>query len=166
MLNILWLSNPTIDITSDDVATMGITSLVSYTLNSSLPKARIIKELDDNIQKYREIYKITDRDVVNLSTRIASRQIKDVQELNELAHKDEAAFAARVKDESMRQEQIEVNRAQKFDNLFQMLQGEIKEIKDNQVKMQQKYNERMHELESKEAELKIVKKLYTKKMKF
>lgn len=52
----------------------------------------------------------------------------------------------------MRQEQIEVNRAQKFDNLFQMLQGEIKEIKDNQVKMQQKYNERMHELESKEAE--------------
>ena len=47
-----------------------------------------------------------------------------------------------------------------------MLQGEIKEIKDNQVKMQQKYNERMHELESKEAELKIVKKLYTKKMKF
>ena len=98
LLNILWLSNPTIDITSDDVATMGITSLVSYTLNSSLPKARIIKELDDNIQKYREIYKITDRDVVNLSTRIASRQIKDVQELNELAHKDEAAFAARVKD--------------------------------------------------------------------
>lgn len=98
--------------------------------------------------------KITDRDVVNLSTRIASRQIKDVQELNELAHKDEAAFAARVKDESMRQEQIEVNRAQKFDNLFQMLQGEIKEIKDNQVKMQQKYNERMHELESKEAEIK------------
>ena len=34
-----------------------------------------------------------------------------------------------------------------------MLQGEIKEIKDNQVKMQQKYNERMHELESKEAAL-------------
>ena len=159
LLNILWLSNPTIDITSDDVATMGITSLVSYTLNSSLPKARIIKELDDNIQKYREIYKITDRDVVNLSTRIASRQIKDVQELNELAHKDEAAFAARVKDESMRQEQIEVNRAQKFDNLFQMLQGEIKEIKDNQVKMQQKYNERMHELESKEAELKNSEKI-------
>lgn len=121
------MSNPTIDITRDDVATMGITSLVSYTLNSSLPKSRIIKELDDNIQKYREIYEITDRDVVNLSTRIASRQIKDVQELNELADKDEAAFAARVKDESMRQEQIEVNRAQKFDNLFQMLQGEIKD---------------------------------------
>ncbi len=159
LLNILWLSNPTIDITSDDVATMGITSLVSYTLNSSLPKARIIKELDDNIQKYRETYKITDRDVVNLSTRIASRQIKDVQELNELAYKDEAAFAARVKDESMRQEQIEVNRAQKFDNLFQMLQGEIKEIKDNQVKMQQKYNERMHELENKEAELKKNEKI-------
>lgn len=82
-----------------------------------------------------------------------------MQELNELAHKDEAAFAARVKDESMRQEQIEVNRAQKFDNLFQMLQGEIKEIKDNQVKMQQKYNERMHELESKEAELKNSEKI-------
>ena len=41
------------------------------------------------------------------------------------------------KDESMRQEQIEGKSCPKFDNLFQMLQGEIKEIKDNQVKMQQ-----------------------------
>ena len=70
-----------------------------------------------------------------------------MQELNELAHKDELHLRQGSKDESMQQEQIEVNRAQKFDNLFQMLQGEIKEIKDNQVKMQQKYNERMHELE-------------------
>lgn len=133
---------------------MGITSLVSYTLNASLPKARIIKELDDNIHKYREIYKITDKDIINLSTRIANRQIKDVEGINELAKKNEAAFAAKVKEESIKQEQIEASRVQKMDSLFKMLQGEIKNIQENQVKMQQKYNERLQILDQKEEEIK------------
>ena len=93
---------------------MGITSLLSYTLNSSLPKARIIRELDENIQKYRKNYNITDKDVINLSTRIVNRQINDVQELNNLARRDDAAFAAKVKEESVKQEQIEASRVHKF----------------------------------------------------
>lgn len=154
LLSILWLSNPAININCNDVASMGITSLVSYTLNASLPKARIIKELDDNIHKYREIYKITDKDIINLSTRIANRQIKDVEGINELAKKNEAAFAAKVKEESIKQEQIEASRVQKMDSLFKMLQGEIKNIQENQVKMQQKYNERLQILDQKEEEIK------------
>ncbi len=132
---------------------MGITSLLSYTLNSSLPKARIIRELDENIQKYRKNYNITDKDVINLSTRIVNRQINDVQELNNLARRDDAAFAAKVKEESVKQEQIEASRVHKFEDMVQMLHGEIKEIQGNQTKMQQKYNERMQGLDERELEI-------------
>lgn len=79
------MSNPQINLSKDEIIDMGVTSLISYTINSSLPKSRIIKELDDNIQKYRKDYNLTDKDVVNLSTRIANRQIKDVDSLNQLA---------------------------------------------------------------------------------
>ncbi len=153
LLNILWLSNPSIKIDTGDLSNMGITSLLSYTLNSSLPKARIIRELDENIQKYRKNYNITDKDVINLSTRIVNRQINDVQELNNLARRDDAAFAAKVKEESVKQEQIEASRVHKFEDMVQMLHGEIKEIQGNQTKMQQKYNERMQGLDERELEI-------------
>jgi len=54
LLNILWLSSPSINtnIENDDLIDIGITSIVAFTLNDSLPKSSIIKELDDNIQKY------------------------------------------------------------------------------------------------------------------
>ncbi len=70
LLNILWLSNPSIGVHGQDVVDMGISAMVSYTLNSSLPKSQIIKELDDKIQKYREEFDITDTDVVRLSTHV------------------------------------------------------------------------------------------------
>lgn len=153
LLNILWLCNPSLKLDIGDLSNMGITSLLSCTLNSSLPKIRIIKELDENIQKYREHHDITDKDVINLSTRIVNRQIKDVQELNNIARRDEAAFAAKVKEESIKQEQIEASRVQRFENMVQMLHGEIKEIQGNQAKMQQKYTERMHELDERKLEI-------------
>ncbi len=93
------------------------------------------------------------KDVINLSTRIVNRQINDVQELNNLARRDDAAFAAKVKEESMKQEQIEANRVHKFENMVQMLHGEIKELQGNQAKMQQKYYERMQGLDERELEI-------------
>lgn len=55
LLNILWLSTPSIrtEVTSDEMVDIGLTTLVAHTLNKSLPKARIIRELDENIQKYK-----------------------------------------------------------------------------------------------------------------
>ena len=71
LLNILWLSNPQIDmdIANSELSDIGLTSLVSLTLNKSLPKAHVIRDLDENIQKYRT-EDVTDRDVLMLSTRI------------------------------------------------------------------------------------------------
>lgn len=153
LLNILWLSNPSLGINSSEVVDMGLASMVSYTLNSSLPKARIIKELDDNIQKYRDDRSISDKDFIRLSTRIVDRQIKDVQELNELAVKGQASFAARIKEESQKQEQIEIDRAKKLEFLMSSFEKGIDDIKDNSDKMKQKHAERMQELALKEEEL-------------
>lgn len=153
LLNILWLSNPSIGIASSDVIDMGLASMVSYTLNSSLPKARIIKELDDNIQKYRNDQSISDTDIIRLSTRIVNRQIKDVQEINELARKNQVEFADRIKDESRRQELIEMERAQKLDDLMSTLTKSIENIKDNQSLMKQKHDERMQQLDLKENKI-------------
>lgn len=153
LLNILWFSNPSIGIEGRDVVDLGINSLISYTLNSSLPKSRIIQELDDNIQKYRKDYNITDNDVLMLSTRIATRQIEDVQSLNELAHKDQEAFAAKVKEERDKQQAIENKRAQQWDELMHIMTESLEMLKDNKEKQSQKHAERMSELDSREADL-------------
>lgn len=151
LLNILWLSNPGIGLEGRDVVDLGINALVSYTLNSSLPKSRIIKELDENIQKYRLDYSITDNDVLRLSTRIANRQIEDVQSLNELARKNQAAFAAKVKEEAEKQQAIEDGRAQKWEALMQVFTESLETLKDNKEKQSQKHAERMSELDAREA---------------
>lgn len=150
LLNILWLSNPSIGIEGRDVVDLGINALVSYTLNSSLPKSRIIKELDDNIQKYRQDQSITDNDVLRLSTRIANRQIEDVQSLNEIARRDQAAFAARVKEEAGKQQAIEDERAQKWEALMQVFTESLETLKENREKQSQKHAERMSALDIRE----------------
>lgn len=154
LLNIIWLSNPQINLSKDEIIDMGVTSLISYTINSSLPKSRIIKELDDNIQKYRKDYNLTDKDVVNLSTRIANRQIKDVDSLNQLAKNDTQAFAIRVKDESRKEELAKTISARKFEELFKTADNLIKELQSNKENLQKKHEERMEALDAKESALK------------
>lgn len=153
LLNIIWLSNPQIDLSKDEIIDMGLTSLISYTINSSLPKSRIIKELDDNIQKYRKDYNLTDKDVVNLSTRIANRQIKDVDSLNQLAKNDAQAFATRVKDESRKEELAKTVSARKFEELFKTAGNLIKELQSNKENLQKKHEERMEALDARESAL-------------
>lgn len=153
LLNILWLSSPSIGVQGQDVVDMGISAMISYTLNSSLPKSRIIKELDDNIQKYRAEYDITDTDVVRLSTRIANRQINDLQSINELARRDQVAFVARVKEEVAKQDKIEEERAVKLEELMSLMQETISELRSNKGRLDQKHSERMEELDTREKML-------------
>lgn len=129
LLNILWLSSPILT-KNFEIADIGLTSLVASTLNKSLPKSRIIKELDDNIQKYKDS-KITDRDVLLLSMRIANNQIKNVDELNKLAETDSKKFNQRVKYESTKQDNIENEKAIKLANTVEKLSDAIKTIHRN-----------------------------------
>lgn len=126
LLNILWLSNPNINtsVANDEMVDIGLTSLVAFTLNETLPKARIIKELDANIQKYKDS-SITDRDVLMLSTRISNGQFKEIEKLNELAKNNPAKFNEGIKEEAKKQEELERDRNEKFEDLFIKFSDEL-----------------------------------------
>lgn len=129
LLNILWLSAPSIrsEVSSDEMVDIGLTTLVAHTLNKSLPKAHIIRELDENIQKYKT-EDITDRDVYLLSVRIANNQVKDLEELNTLAVKDTVEFNCRVKEEARKQAEIEKEQREQLNKLYSELSNAIHSI--------------------------------------
>lgn len=129
LLNVLWLSTPSIrtEVTSDEMVDIGLTTLVAHTLNKSLPKARIIRELDENIQKYKSA-DITDRDVYLLSVRIANNQVKNIEELNSLALCDVTEFNYRVKEEARKQAEIEAEQQKQLNNLFSDLSKAIQSV--------------------------------------
>lgn len=129
LLNLLWLSAPSIrsEVSSDEMVDIGLTTLVAHTLNKSLPKARIIRELDENIQKYKT-EDITDRDVYLLSVRIANNQVKDLEELNTLAVKDTVEFNCRVKEEARKQAEIEKEQREQLNKLYSELSNAIHSI--------------------------------------
>lgn len=154
LLNIIWLTSPSLG-WDKDVIDLGLTSMVSYTINSSLPKARIIKELDENIQKYSALNNITDKDVLRLATRIAHRQIEDVQLLNDTARRDEVEFAKRVKEESEKQKAVETENAQKLQSLMDSVKGLIESLKQNKENQEEKYKVQLTELTEKESNLQL-----------
>lgn len=162
LLNILWLSNPNINTTlaNSELVDMGLTSLVAFTLNESLPKARIIKELDDNIQKYKT-EDITDRDIYLLSSRIANNQVKNIENLNKLASINTEEFNRRIKEEARKQEVIEADRASKFEDLFKKLEIAIGNISIQKDKIEQRLETKKQKEISKiktEREIEIQKK--------
>jgi hypothetical protein len=108
----------------NELIDIGLSSIVAFTLNSSLPKASIIKELDENIQKYRGDG-ITDKDILLISSRISHRQLKNISELNSLANRNEEQFARRIKEEAKKQEIEETERIQKLEILFQKFEKQI-----------------------------------------
>jgi hypothetical protein len=120
LLNILWLSSPqvTSKITDNDLVDIGLSSIVAFTLNESLPKAQIIRELDENINKYGK-ESLTTRDIVFISNRIVNKQLKNLDELNKIAHTDSDSFIKRLHEEANKQELEEKQRTAKFEELFQ-----------------------------------------------
>lgn len=138
LLNILWLSKPNVnlELANNDLVDMGLTSLIAFTLNQSLPKARIIKELDENIQKYKK-EDFSDRDVLLLATRIANRQVQNVESLNDLAKNDSEKFANKIKEEAKKQDAIEKERAEKFNNLLRNLDNKIQGLVERRKKVEE-----------------------------
>lgn len=129
LLNIIWLANPNLSssINTKELVDISLSSIVALTLNSTLPKASIIKELDENIQKYRGDI-ITDKDILLISSRISHRQLKDISELNALAETDDSEFTKRIKAEAKKQEEEENIRIQKFDDLFKKFENQINDL--------------------------------------
>lgn len=133
LLNILWLSNPQVNknIDSQDLAEIGLTSMISLTLNNNLPKSRILRELDDNIHKYAK-ENISDTDIVRVATRITNKQLKDIEALNDLADKDKEKFVKRLEEEASKQKKIEETRQKKLEDLFQHFSLKMEKLETRQ----------------------------------
>lgn len=155
LLNILWLSNPSINTSLDneDLIEIGLSSIVAYTLNDSLPKASIIRELDENIQKYRTDI-ISDRDIINISSRISNKQLKNINDLNSLANKNKDEFVKKLKEEALIQEKEEEERVLKFDKLYQRFEVQINSLDKANLNVKSKEIS----LSEKEIELDKIKK--------
>lgn len=123
LLNILWFAKPDlINSLEEDVIDSGLNSLISCTLNSDLPHHAIIKELDENIQKYQNDGTISDSDIIRVATRISNNELQNIEELNRLAKKDSQKFVATIKEESEKQEKEENERIQRFEDLLVKLE--------------------------------------------
>lgn len=157
LLNILWLSNPRLNtnIENEDLIDIGLSSIVAHTLNDSLPKASIIRELDQNIQKYRADV-ITDKDILNISSRISNRQIKNISDFNNLANTNSVEFQKKLKEESLIQEKEEKERIEKFDKLYERFEKEINildKVKSNFKTKEISLNEKSEQLENQKQQL-------------
>ncbi|MEE4198845.1 MAG: hypothetical protein V2I54_14490 [Bacteroidales bacterium] len=149
LLNILWLSNPNAgkQIDGDEIVNVGLSTLVSSTLNESLPKNAIIRELDDNIQKYSGDT-LSDEQIVRVATRIANKQIKDIEELNKIAKENKEDFVKRLEVESEKQKELENKRISQIEKIISDLQEESSKIRKQRVDIDSK-NNKINDLEKK-----------------
>ncbi|SCY73809.1 hypothetical protein SAMN02927916_3111 [Flavobacterium anhuiense] len=125
LLNILWLSSPSLNkqFDSDDLVNIGLTSTISLTLNKNLPKSRVLKELDENLCKYAQ-EEISDDDIVRIAKRIANKQLTDIEELNSLANTNKEEFIKKLNDEADKQKEIEIKTAKKLDAVFKAVKNQ------------------------------------------
>jgi hypothetical protein len=146
LLNILWLSNPQskVAISDEQIIDIGLSSLISLTLNHSLPKSSIIRELDDNIHKYAD-KKISDSDIIRIATRITSKQLKNVDELNQLAENDKKEFVNRLQIEADKQKDTEAKRLKMVENAVKALHDKTSNIEV----VEKEYLEKTKEKDSK-----------------
>ena len=157
LLNILWLSNPQINLNVDfdELGNIGINSLLSLAVNEALPPSGVIQDLENNIKKYGGT-EIDDRDVLLISKRIANKELNDIVGLNKLADINKNAFVERLNHEALLQEQNEKERAKKFEEILEDLKtksSEFSAIKEKIEKDSKERDVKYLELESKKTEL-------------
>lgn len=128
LLNILWLSNPSI--ANNDLSNIGLSSSISLTLSQNLPKAKVLKQLDENIYKYAKD-NISDENIIRISNRITVHELEEIEELNALAEKkDKQEFINRLNEVADKQKETEERTNQNIKDALNSLALEVKSIKE------------------------------------
>jgi hypothetical protein len=150
LLNILWLSSPSINskINVEELANIGLSSSISLTLNKNLPKAKLLKELDDNISKYSE-ENISDADIVRVATRITNKQLTDIEEINELAKTSKELFVKRLQDEAELQKKIEKEQIRKLDIVFKSFKSQNNQV----IELKNEYKRKIDKIDKDKSDL-------------
>lgn len=134
LVNLLWLTNPLVK--TDETVELGLTRLVSCAISNSLPSARVIKELDENIQKYASD-KVEARDIVRIANVIADKTISNLEQLNKTARENPEEFVRKLQSISDNEKRLEENRKKELNDLLLQiredadakLKGTIDELK-------------------------------------
>lgn len=139
LVNILWLSNPMVkeSFKESEFAELGITRLISTTLSDTLPTSKVLRQLDNNIQKYSK-QNITTEDCVLAASKIAEKREKEIIELNLLAETNSEDFISKI-NEYAEEKRIENQKWQESINNF--VKDIQKEISQEKVKVKQKDRE-------------------------
>ncbi|AFM04098.1 hypothetical protein Fleli_1690 [Bernardetia litoralis DSM 6794] len=147
LLNILWLSNPGFSSLTNvkDLSDFGLNTLISCTISDSLPKARVIRELDENISKYIKDDSITEKDVLRLATRISNRNLTNIEELNKLHEKSNIEFIKKIKEEADLEEKKEEEIKENINKVLE----EFSEARNN-------YDNKFKQIEDKEENFNLV----------
>lgn len=153
LLNILWLSSPSINksINTQEISDIGLTSLIAFTFNESLPSSRIIRELDANIERYAK-ENITEKDVHYLSIRVTNKQLNSIQveELNKLAKQNSTEFNQRLREEVSKQEEIEKQKSERFEQVILAFGRKMQDIDNRTIEL-----DKLKEETKKQASIKI-----------
>jgi len=128
LVNILWLTNPNVkaNVNVADLSEIGLTRLISSTLSSSLPNTRIIKELDENIQKYAKDI-ISDKEIIRVAKRIANKTNASLEELNKTAERDPDEFVRRLQEEAKKAEEEQAMFDEKLKALILKIKKQVEE---------------------------------------
>lgn len=146
LINILWLSSPSIP--NVEMLEVGLTRLISSAYSDSLPSARVLKELDDNIRKYAN-GKVAPRDLHRVASAIANKTIVNLDEINQLAKTSDAEFIAKLKDVAaeVEAEELELrNRADDFLRYNQQIAD--KRVIDREAELKEKHKKEIEEIAS------------------
>ncbi|MFR7635303.1 MAG: hypothetical protein ACLU07_06590 [Lachnospirales bacterium] len=123
LVNLLWLIKPVIS--TDDIFKLGLSNLFAEVIEANQPSKRIIREIDSNINKYKE--NISDDDIIALGSLVSDislNKIKNInsqyEEVNELLKNgDYYEFSEKIKEMKGKQEelkQIEIDKINKKHN--------------------------------------------------
>ncbi|MHA4846471.1 hypothetical protein ACX0G7_20000 [Flavitalea antarctica] len=131
LLNLLWLTSPMVKdiVDQKEFSNIGLSRLVSSTLDDSLPKSQTIRELDDNIKKYAN-ENLKDEDILRVAKAVAERTIKNLDKINDLAENDSAAFVKKLQEIADHEKEKEDARNQMYYELVSRTREEISQMRN------------------------------------
>jgi len=145
LVNILWLSNPNVKTT--DVTAIGLSRLVATTINDSLPSPRLLRELDDNIQKYA-VGKIDASECVRVASMVANRTLVNLDQLNKVAQKNPNEFIFQLKELAAKSKIEEKNKEKRTNKLVEKIHEDFeKRFLDRDAETKIKHQEELDHLE-------------------
>jgi hypothetical protein len=101
-----------------------LSRLVSSTITSSLPNSRIIRELDENIQKYAE-KNFDFADCSRVASMIADRTITNLEQLNTLAKESPEKFILQIKNFSKKAKDSEQKKSKRAKEIFEKMRTDF-----------------------------------------